>query len=223
MKLPTAGRKDMTILEAAEVRTLAEAMPSAQYRLSVHVAAYTGVRVGELWALRRRDVNPLRGVLHVRQTVKRYCAAPDAPPDTVDAYAREVGPSKNGRPRSISLSGTCARCSANTSPGPPRRHWPGGPRFVTDAGRPVNHTVFMRQVFRPATAVLPADKRAVRFHDLRHTCASLLIFAGAHAKLVQERLGHASITTTLNVYGHILPAAESALVDALDAIHAGSG
>jgi integrase len=100
---------------------------------------------------------------------------------------------------------------------------PGAAVFHTPLGRAVNHTAFMRLVFRPAVqAALPAHLQKLRFHDLRHTCASLLIAAGAHAKLVQERLGHASITTTLNLYGHVLPSTEAALVDAMDELYRSS-
>ena len=45
----------------------------------------------------------------------------------------------------------------------------------------------------------------IRFHDLRHTCASLLLKAGVHPKVVQEMLGHASISITLDLYSHIAP------------------
>lgn len=54
-----------------------------------------------------------------------------------------------------------------------------------------------------ALAGLPS----IRFHDLRHTHASLLIATGVHPKAIQARLGHASITTTLNTYGHLMPSA----------------
>jgi integrase len=54
-------------------------------------------------------------------------------------------------------------------------------------------------------------------HDLRHTCAALLIAAGAHPKAIQEHLGHKDIQTTFNVYGHLLPSAQKALAKALDA------
>jgi integrase len=66
---------------------------------------------------------------------------------------------------------------------------------------------------------LPTEKQAFTFHDLRHTCASILINSGAHAKLVQERLGHASITTTLHLYGHVLPSTETALVEQMDELY----
>ena len=58
----------------------------------------------------------------------------------------------------------------------------------------------------------------IRFHDLRHTHASLLIAAGVHPKAIQARLGHASITTTLNVYGHLMPSAYEGVGRKLDQI-----
>jgi integrase len=67
------------------------------------------------------------------------------------------------------------------------------------------------------TYVLPPEKHGLRFHDLRHTCASLLIATDAHPKAIQEHLGHRDIQTTFNVYGHLLPSAQEALAAALDA------
>lgn len=219
MRLPSPPRKDMAVLTADEVRELAENI-DPRYRVLIYVAAYTGLRAGELWGLRRMDVDLLRGVLHVRQTVKRDTAAADADPRTVDRYDREVGPPKNGRPRTISLPKHLRDMLAAHLTEPTKGHTgPDGMVFHTPGGRAVRHTLFMRTVFRPVVAVALPEKDRLRFHDLRHTCATLLISAGAHAKLVQERLGHASITTTLNLYGHVLPSTEAALVDAMDALY----
>jgi integrase len=55
-----------------------------------------------------------------------------------------------------------------------------------------------------------------RFHDLRHTCATLLLRQGVHAKYVQELLGHADISLTLNVYSHVLPDMGDASAGAMD-------
>lgn len=55
-----------------------------------------------------------------------------------------------------------------------------------------------------------------RFHDLRHTCAALLIAQGAHPKEIQERLGHSTITLTFDRYGHLLPSLDERLRDGLD-------
>jgi integrase len=78
-----------------------------------------------------------------------------------------------------------------------------------------------------ASAVLstyPAEHRAqraglpdtLRFHDLRHTCAALLIAQGAHPKEIQERLGHSTIQLTFDCYGHLLPSLDERLRDGLD-------
>ena len=88
--------------------------------------------------------------------------------------------------------------------------------------------LFMRRVWHPTIrgdkkrkikAALPEHLHGLRFHDLRHTCASLLIAQGAHPKVIQERLGHASITTTMNRYGHLFEGHDTELIDGLDAAH----
>jgi len=56
----------------------------------------------------------------------------------------------------------------------------------------------------------------MRFHDLRHTHAAMLIAQGEHPKVIQSRLGHASITTTLNTYGHLFEGLDEAAADRLD-------
>jgi integrase len=57
----------------------------------------------------------------------------------------------------------------------------------------------------------------LRFHDLRHTCATLLLSEGVNAKVVSELLGHASITITLNIYSHVLPDMQDSAADAMEA------
>jgi len=97
----------------------------------------------------------------------------------------------------------------------------GGPDaliFTGPDGGPLRHHNMYLRHFKPAVRnALPPDKHALRFHDLRHTCASLLIAAEAHPKAIQEHLGHKDIQTTFNVYGHLLPSAQKALAAALDA------
>jgi integrase len=58
----------------------------------------------------------------------------------------------------------------------------------------------------------------LRVHDLRHTCASILIGLGAHPKVIQERLGHSSIMVTMDVYGHLFPSLNEALTERLDEV-----
>jgi integrase len=75
--------------------------------------------------------------------------------------------------------------------------------FTTGVGTLINPTNLCKRSF------VPLLKRArlpqIRFHDLRHTCATLLLSCNVHPKYVQELLGHATITSTLDTYSHVLP------------------
>ena len=83
---------------------------------------------------------------------------------------------------------------------------------------PLRHSSFRRWTWLPAvaSASLPDD---LRIHDLRHTCAALLIAQGAHPKAIQTHLGHSSIQVTLDLYGHLYPDEMDRLAAHLDAAH----
>jgi len=66
----------------------------------------------------------------------------------------------------------------------------------------------------PAKAGIPR----YRFHDLRHTCATLLLQQGVHAKVVSELLGHSSIGMMLDIYSHVIPDMQQHAVSAMDAV-----
>ena len=58
----------------------------------------------------------------------------------------------------------------------------------------------------------------MRFHDLRHSAATILLAAGVHPKVVQERMGHGSIVMTMNIYSHVLPSMQEGAADKIDDI-----
>lgn len=76
---------------------------------------------------------------------------------------------------------------------------------------------FVTNHFRPAVKAAVPDKAKLRLHDLRHTCVALMIAQGAQPKTIQVRMGHASITTTLDRYGHLFPGHDDDVMDGLDA------
>jgi integrase len=98
-----------------------------------------------------------------------------------------------------------------------RPHGPDDLVFTAPQGGPLREQKLVAGSFKPAAARAGLPHR-LRFHDLRHTCASLLIAQGASVKAVQAQLGHASATVTLDRYGHLfpdeLPAARRRLQDA---------
>ena len=81
-------------------------------------------------------------------------------------------------------------------------------------GTPLNPENLVKRSFKPLLerAGLPP----IRFHDLRHTCATLLLSKGVNPKIVQEMLGHANISVTLDTYSHVLPDMQEVAVAAMD-------
>jgi len=86
--------------------------------------------------------------------------------------------------------------------------------FVTGIGTPINRHNLNCRSFKPL--LRGASLPDIRFHDLRHTCATLLLSKGVHAKFVQELLGHATIAVTLYIYSHVLPGMGNQAADAME-------
>jgi integrase len=213
--LPRSPRDEMLFLTADEVRAVAEAI-DPYYRVLVYTAAYTGLRAGELLGLRRADVDLLRGVVHVRRALK-----------DVDGRL-EFGETKTHTQRQVSLPNFLRDMLREHLAQPLAGDGADALVFPSKTGQPLRHNLFYRRHFKrtvmgdPAKGIpgaLPAAKHGLRFHDLRHTCASLSIAAGAHVKLISARLGHSSVQITLDRYSHLYPSVEEALAEQLDALY----
>jgi integrase len=87
--------------------------------------------------------------------------------------------------------------------------------FTGSRGALLRRSNFRKRHWKPAVSKAELEPE-LRFHDLRHSCASILISRGAHPKEIQARLGHASITTTLDRYGHLFPSLGSQLDESLE-------
>jgi integrase len=88
--------------------------------------------------------------------------------------------------------------------------------FPNETSRPLNSSNLRNRYFKRIKTRAEA-REDLRFHDLRHTCATLLLSEGVNAKIVSELLGHASITITLNTYSHVLPDVQESAADAMEA------
>jgi integrase len=86
--------------------------------------------------------------------------------------------------------------------------------FASEIGTPLNRHNLVQRSFKPLLA--KAGLPEVRFHDLRHTCATILLSKGVHAKFVQELLGHSTVAITLDTYSHVLPGMSDGLAGAID-------
>lgn len=204
----SAPARKAQFLSRPEIERLYDTM-DPRYRLLVRCAAYTGLRQSELLALQRRHVD----LLHVRINVER------AVTEYVDGYA-VYGPTKTRKSRVVGIE---ARLKAELS-----AHLdtlPGGPDalvFAPADGKRWWLSTWRRNYWTPAVEEAFGD-RDLRFHDLRHTCASLLIASGANIKEVMEWMGHATVQMTLGLYSHLFPNAINDLADRLGEPDAGVG
>ena len=183
------------------------------------------MRFGELAALKVERVNLLKGTVHVVESLSE-----------VNGVLHLKG-TKNGKDRTVLLPRFLAQMlgehigrypsreahvfSSATELPLRRRNWYARQfRPVVD-GRP-ELAARRGRAYRPAVpSPVPEDKRRLRFHDLRHTCAALLIAQGAHPKEIQEWLGHSTIKLTFDRYGHLFPGLGERLRDGLERVYAG--
>lgn len=179
----------------------------------------TGVRRGELLGLRWGDVDTEASVIRVR----RSAVIIDEPgrPERV-----EIKGTKGGKPRVIDVGAPVLEAlrahkvmwgSLDLSFVQPGAYVFGRPDgSVWNPHRFGNR--FRARLIQCKRDLGTAAPHAIRMHDLRHTHATLLLLAGVQPKVVQERLGHSSITITMETYSHVLPSMQRSAVDRLDAL-----
>lgn len=193
-RLPRIERKASVIVGVDEAEALAGSAAMTRDQVAIRLAFYTGVRAGELWALRRRDVDLLHGRLLVGRALKNV------------GGRLEFGPTKSHAARSVSVPPAILADVERLLASRPAD--PDCLLFVGDYGSPVRHNLWLSRVWRVVVRGLPAEKAGLRFHDLRHSHASFLLSAGVPIHVVKERMGHASIQTTVDVYGHLMAGAD---------------
>lgn len=195
--LPRPTRRDYVYLTHGQV--LALAAEAGPWRLLVLVLGYTGLRWGEATALRLCDVDLGRRRIDVRR------AFSDVGGHVV------LGTPKSHLSRTVPVPRfvACEIAAAITC----RR--PDDLLFTVRGGSVVRLSNWRRAVFLPARSRAGLSER-FRIHDLRHTAASLMIQAGYPPKMLQEIMGHASITTTLDLYGHLFPGEMDRYAERLD-------
>jgi len=90
--------------------------------------------------------------------------------------------------------------------------------FASTKGTPINCCNLLKQFKGLLTK---AGLREMRFHDLRHSCATFLITNGVHPRTIMAILGHSQISTTMNIYGHVLEETQVAAIDSVDKLLSG--
>lgn len=207
VKPPRARHKEMRTLDSVGVSRLLEASKDTIYYHIFHLAVFTGMRRSELLGLRWRDVDLDMATVSVVQTL--HCLGKGK------VIFQEPKSSKGKRQIALSPAAVIALREHRQQQELERLDCllKGAPVVYDDLvfsnsdGSPllpnsVTHA-FIKTVRR-------LGLREVRFHDLRHTHASLMLKQGIHPKIVSERLGHATIGITLDTYSHVTPGLQEA-------------
>ena len=199
IELPRIESSEPMFLSVDEIGRLVGCLP-LRHRAIVLTAAFTGLRWGELSALRISDLELLRRRLTVNQTAVRA------------GGTISFGPPKTAASRrTVSLPPVLVEVLAEHLQRFPSD---GGFVFTGEKGAVLRSTNFRRRVWLPAVEEAGLD--GLRFHDLRHSHAALLIAAGEHVKVIQSRLGHASAKITLDTYGHLFEGLDESAADRLN-------
>ncbi|PWU49662.1 site-specific integrase [Micromonospora globispora] len=211
VQAPAPEREEIHPWAEAEARAFLAAVRAHRLHALFVVALALGLRRGELLGLRWSDVDLDAGQLWVWQTLQR-----------VRGDGVVFGPPKSRRSRRV-LTMPVVVVQALKRHRSVQAHerkladgqWQEtGLVFTTATGRHVEprnlNTAFGRLIAR-------AGVRPIRFHDLRHTCATLLLAAGVSPRVVMDILGHSQIAVTMNIYGHVMPAMQQEAAGHIDA------
>jgi integrase len=198
--LPRLDRKETETLTPEEVKRFLKAASGDRLEALYVIAVTCGLRQGELLGLRWEDVDLEAGTLKFRRQLQR----------SRDGSGMISIPTKNKKNRVIRL---CNDAIQSLKAHKERQveqiasakgHWR-DPNlvFASTIGTPLDPSNVVDRSFKPL--LKQAELPDIRFHDLRHACATLLLSEGVPVKVVQEILGHSSVSVTMDVYSHVLP------------------
>ena len=181
---PKTERKIFKTWSPDDVKVFLEAVEDHRWYSIYVLAIYTGLRQGELLGIHREDVDLEKGAINVRHQISAIRGQ--------GLTIADLKTEKSRRPVTLPDSALRAlKVHIDIIGNEP------GLIFTTSTGNPISPRNLLRH-FRATIEVLELPQ--IRFHDLRHTHASLLLAAGVHPKVVQERLGHSQISLTLDTY-----------------------
>jgi integrase len=210
VKLPKIEKKEMSVWDIEDVKKFLEVAKQDQNYIAFHLAITTGMRQGEILGLRWKDIDFDKGVLYVRQTLSR------------DGKTLLTGAKTKSSLRTIRLSDNTLEAlkehknkisKIKEELGDSYQDY--GLVVCTRIGTPI----YPRNLRRTLNRLIERAKvPKIRFHDLRHTHATLLLSQGVNVKVISERLGHSNIKITLDTYSHVLPTMQEEAIKTIDHI-----
>jgi integrase len=207
---PKFKRKEMKTLNDSQVRSFLSTTKGSRSEALFWLAVTTGMRQGELMGLKWSDLDWRSKRLHVQRQVQRL---------KNEGIVFTEPKSAAGKRAIVLSTGMIQKLREHLNFQQQERiiagtNWQENDLvFPSVIGTPLDH----RNLFRDFKETLKkAGLPDIRFHDLRHTAATLMLQQGIHPKVVQERLGHADISLTLNTYSHVLPSMQEEAAEKMD-------
>ena len=186
---PRPHTPEFRSLNPREIERLLRAAHGTDYHLPIHLATYTGLRRSEILGLRWSDVDLGASTLTVRRSMVPVRGDP----------AHIAAPKSRASRRVVSYGELTKKVLSSRRAGPD----------VQVCARPDGREMGASALSHAYRKIADSCGIDVRFHDLRHTHASLLLASGVPVHVVRSRLGHESIQTTVDIYAHVLPESES--------------
>ena len=209
---PRVENKEMNPLSATQVEAFLEAAKGDRLEAFYVLAVSTGMRLGELQALKWSDVDLRERTLSVNRTLSSSKGGPVFGPPKTSRSRRKIF-----LPRKSAEALRRHRERQETEKETVAGRWHDYDLvFCSSIGTPMSRHNLGSRSFKPL--LRRANLPAIRFHELRHTCATLLLSKNVHPKLVQELLGHASISTTLDTYSHVLCGMSRTVAETMDGV-----
>jgi integrase len=202
---PKADPPKFKILTPDELAVFLDAARIDRHYALYHTALDSGARPGELFALDWPDVDLDLGHLIITKSLEEIAGALRLKPAKTDKSRRR-----------IDLSAETVKVLADHRKAMLAAGFISRPVFCDSEGGHIRLSNLHRDSFKPL--LKRAGLPHMRLYDLRHTCATLLLLADVPAKVVSERLGHSTITLTMNTYSHVLPTMQKKAADALGKI-----
>jgi integrase len=208
---PRVPRYEVAVIGPDDARRFLDAVRGDRLEALFTVALAIGLRQGEALGLGWDDVDLDAGTLSVRFALQR-----------IEGALRLVEPKTRLSRRTLALPPlVVASLRQHRARQLRERVWAGsrwnefGLVFTSSIGTPLDSTNVTHRLQR---ALAAAGLPRMRFHDLRHACASLLIAQGVHPRVVMETLGHSQIGLTMNTYAHVLPALQREAATSMERI-----
>ncbi|MFD2640050.1 site-specific integrase [Piscibacillus salipiscarius] len=202
--------KEVKVWSTSEVKQFISSIEGAsRYAIAYKLAVYTGMRQGEILGLRWKDINFEKSYLTVQQKLTHKGKI-------------ESGAKNKGSMRNISLNKYIIeellkhKEIIELEKVDNQNHYQDNNLVVcTEIGTPCHPRNLLRLLY---SHIEQSGVSRIKFHDLRHTHASLLLLADVNIKIISERLGHASIRITLDTYAHLLPNMQKEAIKKLDTL-----